>query len=127
MSVLDLRTTVNFFSRPMIRHIAQPGAFINGLWVKASPAYIEEPFRGDFQPLTGRDIKMMPEGERADNKAKLYSTTRLYAAGERTDTESDLVGYEGKLFKVITLYNRFQNSLTFKYILELLPDSVYNT
>lgn len=124
MTVLDLRQAVRSFSRKMIRKVAQPSGFIDGFWIKANPAYIDEEFKGDFQPVSGKDLNLLPEGERLKSLVKIYSIRPLYASGERVNTESDLILYNNDIYKVLTTYNRLRNSLTYKSILEYLPNGM---
>jgi hypothetical protein len=124
MSVLDLRQTTLYFSRDLTLLVAQPGAFIDGYWQKANPAYLSETIKGDLQTPNGKDLEMLPEGERLKSIKKLFTIKQLFAGGERVDTESDLINDNGKIYKVIKTFDYSEDSYTYKSLVEFVPTGI---
>ena len=68
-------------------------------------------FQGSWQPLSGREIALLPEGERATNYAKVYTETALNTSDQHTKVSADLISRDGSAwFKVLTSVPYFTNA-----------------
>ena len=76
-----------------------PGAVTNGR--KSASSSSTFTIEASEQPLSGRDLRALPEGERTDDKIKLYTETELRT---RTGThEADTIVIGSYTYKVITV------------------------
>lgn len=57
-------------------------------------------FRGSIQPLSGRELKQLPEGSRDQNRKKLYTATELFTVRSSASKLPDHVTYKGETFIV---------------------------
>lgn len=82
--------------------------------VTAGPLNIE--FRMDIQPVSGEDLKQLPEGTQIDNILKFYSKTVLPIDGFDTGTEgSTLLNYNGQDYRLVNR-KRYENMDRIKYL-----------
>ncbi len=58
-------------------------------------------FRASIQPLNGRELLLLPEGERDREYIKIYTDLRLLMSNPATKTKGDLVNYKGVVWTVI--------------------------
>jgi hypothetical protein len=74
------------------------------VWVKGrtSPATLQAAvsFRASIQPMNGRELLVLPEGERTREYIKLYTDTQLNMADPVTGAKGDLVSYKGRTWEV---------------------------
>lgn len=75
------------------------GAHINGVWVPG--AVTEVQVRGSLQPINARELALLPEGERARGRWKLYTDDLLRTADPTAATEADRVLWEGRTLTVV--------------------------
>jgi hypothetical protein len=72
------------------------GTNANGHYTPATPTTIT--IKASVQPLSGRDLKDLPEGQRADDLRTLYTTTRLYTVS--ANGNPDVITIEGDRYRV---------------------------
>ena len=122
--ILNLMPPINFFSRALtLKRPTGAGSYdANGIWQR--PTYADTPIRGAIQPITAQDIEMMPEGERRKQMVKLYTNAEIRVTGDTSQTESDLIDDNGRIYRAIGTYNRFVDGNYYKIVLEYLPEGV---
>ncbi len=75
------------------------GSLANGDWTPgASSTFTVE---ADLQPLSGNDLKILPEGQHGEEMQKLYLSVELFTA--RLDKEADQITIDGAEWKVINV------------------------
>jgi len=79
------------------------GGYTDGRWVGNAPTPIT--FDGVVQNATPEDLKVLPEGNRADEAIKIHTITPLIAQ-KNTDTKGDVVLYDGKNWLVYNVADR---------------------
>lgn len=76
-----------------------PGARANGVYTPGVPDIIPDVFIS-IQPLSGRELLSLPEGDRTRNWMKGYSAIQLFTADQSEAKKADLVEFQGKQFEV---------------------------
>lgn len=72
------------------------GAYVSGSWVAGTPSTVQ-PWMS-VQPLDGRDLLLIAEGDRTKEIIKLYSSLALQTQGD--GQMADTFTYNGKTFLV---------------------------
>lgn len=78
------------------------GSYINSRWVEGT----EQSFRitGSEQPVSGRELLALPEGERVKTVLKVYTGERLYTAREAESKTADIIVINGADYKVVKVW-----------------------
>jgi hypothetical protein len=71
------------------------GAYASGIWVDGATSTIT--IRAHVQPVTGRDLKTLPEGQRTEDARIVYTTTELKATAGGPDS----IAIGGEAYEVI--------------------------
>ena len=88
---------------------------------RATATTADTTFSGSWQPLNGREIAMLPEGERASDRAKVYTATVLRTVDQHSDTEADLVSRDGSTwYKCLIAKPYFDNTPIPHYRIEVV-------
>lgn len=86
-------------SKPMIRHRFGPDVDEeDGTTTNTDMPDLD--FMGSFQPATGEDVKVLPEGDRKGSFYVILTYTDLRAADQYTGIQSDEITFEGVRYKV---------------------------
>jgi hypothetical protein len=56
-----------------------------------------------FQPLRGREIEILPEGDRSKRSGKLYTAVEILAADRDTQLGADRIVFDGDTFEVLSV------------------------
>lgn len=88
----------NCFRRDFTFKRLSGGAYVNGKWIKGTPTDII--IKASLQPLTGEELKQLPEGRRTDQTYKMYSSIKLRTV--KTDNP-DYTTIDGNKFEVIEI------------------------
>jgi len=78
--------------------VNQTGGYVDGEYEEGSTSTFD--IEMSVQPLQGRELQLLPEGERTRRYVKGYTVTRLYTAIEATSKKADRVGYDSTNFEV---------------------------
>jgi hypothetical protein len=78
--------------------VGQSGGYVDGIYQEGSQSNFTITI--SIQPLQGRELELLPQGERTRRYCKGYTVTRLYTANESASTKADRVTYDGSLFEV---------------------------
>lgn len=74
------------------------GSYINGLWVEGTRSTFE--IQASVQPLTGKEMEMLPEGRRNSQAVKIYTRTMLNTVN---DANPDILLAFGSQFEIQTV------------------------
>ena len=89
---------------------ATAGSYVAGRWVPGTPTFTI--VGAVVQPLSGRELKPLPEGFHAENTRKLYSKSELFAATEGdTGKEADRITIGAEQWDVFSVAH-WQRSLS---------------
>lgn len=74
------------------------GEYVKGEWVEIAQQTLQ--IVASIQPLSGREIERLPEGDRIRESKKGYFVEAVRPSSEITGAAADLVLIEGKQFQV---------------------------
>ena len=95
------------------REDTDTGAYnADGDWVKGTTSQFT--ITASVQPLTGKEMELLPEGRRESQSYKLYSATKLLTVKTAPKDNADLVTYDGRNFEVLIVED-WQNSIINHY------------
>ena len=66
------------------------------------------PITASVQPLRANEMELLPEGRRDGEAFRLYTSTELFPADEKTGKNADVVVYNGREYEVLSCA-RWQN------------------
>jgi hypothetical protein len=105
------------FGRSLTIKRKVPGSYVNGLFVPGAEAQVT--IIGSVQPVTGDELKLLPEGNQDREKRKIYTTSELkiQKAGVGSQVqESDKISLDGKEFQVILVESHlYSGKMTIQY------------
>ena len=78
--------------------VNQIGGYIDGIYQDGATSTFDVIM--SIQPLMGKEVEKLPEGERTRRYVKGYTTTRLYTTKESESQKADRVAYDGTNFEV---------------------------
>ena len=88
------------------------GAYVKGVWTPGADSTF--PLDADLQPVSGADLKILPEGFHTEELQKMYISTELFSA--RVGKEADQITIAGAQWKVINVRKYTTLSGNFKVI-----------
>jgi hypothetical protein len=91
-----------FKSVPLIRRRKAGGGYVRGQWVPGKPG--DEPFKGTWQPASGKMLELLPEGKRSREVYKCFAPIDFdfTSADAHGDDEADLIVWNEKEYEVTT-------------------------
>lgn len=102
-----------------------PGSYVNGVWVEGTDVP-DFTIKASWQPLNGKDLETLEEGERLRVVYKGYTETELFPADPLTQEEGDIIeGPDGKDYEVVNV-EPWQNNLInhYKFMVTRLKEGV---
>lgn len=116
-SVIEYFASTYTYTRPTA------GSYVDGRWVEAAPETAVE-FRASIQPTSGRELMLLPEGQRAKDNVTIYTETELQVAKPEQSIKGDRVTYAGRTWEVQKAYAWNLNDYPhFKFLAQLVePD-----
>jgi hypothetical protein len=75
------------------------GTFVKGRYVPGSTETVT--IKGSLQPLRGKEIKMIAEGERIQDHFTFYSDKPLVIINTKTFADADKVAINGDTYRVV--------------------------
>lgn len=96
----DLSGAVLDCSVPLIAIRFTAVAPVNGR-VVAKPEEDRLNFEGSFQPLSDRELRQLPEGQRNEGRSKIYTPFELKTVETSASKIPDRVLYKGVTYKVV--------------------------
>lgn len=88
------------------------GSYVNGDWTPGSESTFT--VDADLQPLSGNDLKVLPEGQHGEELQKMYLATELFTA--KDTVAPDKVTIDGAFWRVINVRKYTILSSNFKVI-----------
>lgn len=89
------------FRKPFTVKRTIPGAYVNGVYVEGSETTLT--IHASVQPVSGQDMVSVPEGRRASDVVKVYTSSDLFAQGDAGSGQSpDRLVYLGKDYEIYT-------------------------
>lgn len=88
-----------FFRSPITLRRFSQGSYVDGLWVEGT--YFDETITASIQPLSGEDMKELPEGRRLSVGYKMFTSTKINTVLEAgKNINADHVLFDNKEFEV---------------------------
>lgn len=76
-----------------------PGSYVNGVYVEGAETTLT--IQASVQPMSGNDLVAVPEGRRASDMVKLYTSTDLFSQGDTGSGQSpDRLVWLGKDYEI---------------------------
>jgi Fe-S cluster assembly scaffold protein SufB len=102
------------FRRPIIiLRQNSTGSYVKGRWVEPDDLF-EETILASVQPLTGREIDLVPQGRRNCDSAKLISESALKTVEVTNNSNPDIVVLNGERYEVHSV-SEWQNNVLNHY------------
>ena len=95
------RLVPSFFSGNYTITRSKSGTFDRGRYVPGPKETIQ--VKGSLQPIGGRDIKMLEEGERIRDHYTFYSDAAISVIDTTTQAEADVVTINGETYRVVSV------------------------
>jgi hypothetical protein len=90
---------ISRFGRPVIVQSSPAGSYVDGIWVE--PVRTNSTIIASVQPMTPKEVMLLPEGDRQKEAMKLYSTYQFKTQKDGTMETSDYVLIDGRTYMVI--------------------------
>lgn len=74
-----------------------------GKLVSATPESPNLEIKGSLQPVTGKDLQLLPDGFKHTDVRKLYTKTKLFTTDEDAGTSPDYLIIDGNRYQVQTV------------------------
>ena len=84
----------------------------NGRWIESAKSTFN--IKASVQPLTPREMEMLPEARREKEAFRIYSDTKLNPASDKDGKNADIVAINGKNFEVLSC-GSWQNNIISHY------------
>lgn len=82
-----------------LRRQCKEGSYINGRWTPTESVK-DIAIKASIQPIDGKTLQMLPEGERTAEMRKLFTTTKLLTVQEVGQKNADTVLIDGCCWEV---------------------------
>ncbi len=94
----------------------------DGLWKRLTGSDVTLHIMASIQPLNGREIMLLPDGERDRETVKVYTDTALVIADQEAQQKGDQIAYNGGVYEVMVKSNWTETRLAhFKYLARKQP------
>lgn len=120
---MSLFNTVTFYRNRYI------GSYVNGKWTTTATEESPLLITGSWQPATGKDLEVLPEGNREGQFYKGYTDTEirpeLQAINDNDPVPADILTYGSNNYKVVHVAY-WNNGLIshYKFLVVLVKESV---
>lgn len=74
------------------------GAYVNGVYIPGAKSTFDVVL--SLQPVTGKELLNLPEGQRGRTFMKGYSPVALFTVEQSPSAKADLVSFMGRIFEV---------------------------
>ena len=79
-----------------VRH--QPGTYVKGRWQEGAES--ETVITASVQPVTGRELQMLPQTFMSRETVKVYSKDELFQGSRESGRSPDSIVWQGKRYEV---------------------------
>ena len=102
----DVAFAIDYFAESMtLNRQSGAGSYSeNGFWEDSSEVTIT--IEAVIQPIKTNDLLRLPEGERTDASHVVWSRHELRTSDETNGIGADVIEWQGRSFKVISLFER---------------------
>ena len=92
----------------------------NGRWQAGTdPAPVD--FKASIQPMSGRELMLLPEGERTHDRIRIYTDVKLTVAIPAQNQKGTRVSYDGRDWEVQSAFQWDLNDYPYyKYLAQLV-------
>lgn len=91
------------------------GSYVDGVWVPGTESTFT--IQASVQPMTGEDMKALPEGRRMSDHVKAYTSENLQVLGEVVGLQPDKLVWRGHDYECIQVDVRQMSVINhYKYI-----------
>jgi hypothetical protein len=95
------------FGRKIKLETIGQGAYdTNGNWVRGPKVQVD--IIASVQPLTPDELQRLPENQSNREAVKIYTTTKIVVASDKTQKNSDVLVIDGRRFEVFAVTNFVQ-------------------
>lgn len=118
MNTLDASKLLPRFVAPvsLTVHRKATGSFVKGQYVPAGSETTFAVTNASVQPLSGRELQLLPEGYRTRQTLKVYSDVELRSADAEAGREADRFDYLGEQFEVYSVQDWVDHGNYFKVL-----------
>lgn len=88
------------FRKPYTIQRPATGSYVNGVWVAGAATNVA--IMATIQPVTGEDMKTLPEGRRLSDYVKVYTSTEVFPVSETIQQPDQLV-WRGSTYECISV------------------------
>lgn len=93
---------------------AAAGTYVDGMWV--DPGVTSQTIIASVQPLTAKELLLLPDADRQRERLKLYSTYEFQVQKDGAQTDSDIVVIDRKSYMVTAVTDFIVNqAMNLKY------------
>lgn len=102
------------FRKPQTITRTTAGSYVNGVFVDGVTSSIT--IQASVQPMTGEDMKTLPEGKRLSDFVKVYTSSDLQVLGEVAGLIADRLSWRSHTYECISADVRQMDVIShFKY------------
>lgn len=89
----------NIFRKEVAVISKTEGAYVNGFWIEGSE--VTTTIKASVQPISGKDVELLPEGKRLNESFKLFTDSELKVSIEGTNQNGDIISIYESLYEVV--------------------------
>lgn len=90
---------IGFFATFLkVTRFDKDGKYVEGVYQECSTTTLN--VMATVQPLSGKDLMLLPEGERSKESIRIYSDVELFTVNLISQRKADLITYRGKMYEV---------------------------
>ena len=97
---------IDFYAKDYARVRTAAGSYVDGRYVEGAPS--SSTIRAAVFSPTGRDLRDLPEGQRASIAWTIWTRDELRTADEDTRTVADAIQIHGSWFRVVKVWPRIE-------------------
>lgn len=86
---MSAEVLIEKYGKPIFIERKEAGSYVDGLWVDGATSLL--PFVASCQPLNGKELQAMPEGERVEKTRKFYIKNEVAIILGRYPQKDDVI------------------------------------
>lgn len=105
------------FRRDLTVSVSGTGTYTNGIWVEPTPT--TQIISASFHPLTGKEMKLLPENRQRIAAYKLITSSALKICNSNPKNNPDKITIDGIVYEIAAVIKHDNNILNhYAYILQ---------
>ena len=109
-----MTTPFEYFRTPITLRRLASGSYVDGLWVEGAPT--DSTITASIQPLSGEDMKSLPEARRQSEGYNMFTSTQVKTVEDAgSDQNADKIVFSGKEYEVYQV-KPWQNNTNFTLV-----------